>query len=226
MLVEIESQKYKCFDISFKLSSIQNIMKPYLKLLPAFCLLFQACTGADEAPNYLKKEALIQKMQAGGLVLYFRHASTEKDYADQVSADVNDGSTQRVLSEKGWHESVRIGRAIRFYEIPVAKVLTSEYFRAWQTAWLAFGEYEKNADFNFLPHEDYNEEQIAVMKKTITPYLSTKPDTDGNLVIVAHDDPFEAATGIYPEPMGICYVLEPLGEGKFNILGFLTPSGW
>lgn len=165
-------------------------------------------------------------MQAGGLVLYFRHASTEKDYADQVSADVNDGSTQRVLSEKGWHESVRIGRAIRFYEIPVAKVLTSEYFRAWQTAWLAFGEYEKNADFNFLPHEDYNEEQMAVMKKTVTPYLSTKPDADGNLVIVAHDDPFEAATGIYPEPMGICYVLEPLGEGKFKILGFLTPSGW
>ena len=201
-------------------------MKPFLTLFPAFLLMLQACTGADESSDYLNKEELIKKMQDGGLVLYFRHASTEKDYADQVSADVNDGSTQRVLSEKGWHESVRIGRAIRFYEIPVGKVITSEYFRAWQTAWLAFGEYEKNSDFNFLPHEDYTDEQMAVMKKKVTPYLSSKPNVDGNLVIVAHDDPFEAATGIYPEPMGICYVLEPLGEVKFNILGFLTPAGW
>ena len=92
-------------------------------------------------------------MQEGGLVLDFRHASTEKDYADQVDADVNDGSTQRVLSEKGWHED--IGRAMRYHKIPVSKVLSSEYFRAWQTAWLAFEKYEKKSEFNFLPHEDY-----------------------------------------------------------------------
>ena len=165
-------------------------------------------------------------MQDGGLVLYFRHASTETDYADQVNADVNDGSTQRVLSEKGWHEAVHIGRAIKFHKISVAKVLTSEYFRAWQTAWLAFGEYEKNKDFNFLPYEDYTDAQVDLMKKRITPYLSTKLNSKGNLVIVAHDDPFESATGIYPEPMGICYVLEPLGEKKFKILGFFTPEGW
>ena len=54
----------------------------------------------------LSKEAIIKRMQQGGLVLYFRHASTETDYADQVKADVNNGSTQRVLSEKGWHEAV------------------------------------------------------------------------------------------------------------------------
>ena len=90
-------------------------------------------------------------MQDGGLVFYIRHASTEKDYADQVKADVNDGSTQRVLSEKGWHEAVHIGTAFRFYNIPVGEVLTSQYFRAWQTAWLAFGKYKKTDQLNFLP---------------------------------------------------------------------------
>jgi broad specificity phosphatase PhoE len=59
----------------------------------------------------LPKQALIERMQSGGLVLYIRHASTENDYADQVSANVNDGSTQRVLSEKGWHEAVQLGEA-------------------------------------------------------------------------------------------------------------------
>ena len=37
----------------------------------------------------LPKQALIERMQSGGLVLYIRHASTENDYADQVSANVN-----------------------------------------------------------------------------------------------------------------------------------------
>tara|TARA_B100000085_G_scaffold266338_1_gene274914 strand:+ start:215 stop:814 length:600 start_codon:yes stop_codon:yes gene_type:complete len=179
-----------------------------------------------EVSKYLAKDKLIKKMQSGGLVLYFRHASTEKDYADQVNADVNDGSTQRVLSEKGWKEAVHIGRAIKFHNIPVSKVLSSEYFRAWQTAWLAFEKYEKKSDFNFLPHEDFTKEQMAEMKKRVLPYLSQKHGEKGNLVIVAHDDPFEAATGIYPEPMGICYVIQPLGSGKFEILGFMNPEGW
>ena len=121
---------------------------------------------------------------------------------------------------------MHIGRAFRFYNIPVGKVWSSEYFRAWQTAWLAFGEYEKNAAFNFLPHEDFTKEQMTEMKKKVTPYLSAMPPKGRNTVIVAHDDPFEAATGIYPEPMGVCYVLEPKGKGKFIILGQVAPGDW
>ena len=64
------------------------------------------------------------------------------------------------------------------------------------------------------------------MKKRVLPYLSQKHSEKGNLVIVAHDDPFEAATGIYPEPMGICYVIQPLGSGRFQILGSINPEGW
>ena len=181
---------------------------------------------APARTSKLSNSALIDQMKKGGLVLYFRHASTEKDYADQVSADVNDGSTQRVLSEKGWHEAVNIGRAFRHYKIPIAKVLSSEYFRSWQTAWLAFGEYEKKPDFNFLPFEDFNDKQMEIMRKRIVPYLSRKPKEDKNLVIVGHDDPFEAATGIYPEPQGVCFILKPNGNQKFEILGQISPDDW
>ncbi|MEM1058638.1 MAG: histidine phosphatase family protein [Verrucomicrobiota bacterium] len=202
-------------------------MKAFVSSLTGAVLSAAFATSllAAESKN-LPTEELIEKMQDGGLVLYIRHASTEKDYADQIKADVNDGSTQRVLSEKGWHEAVDIGNAFRFYRIPIDEVLSSEYFRAWQTAWLAFGEYQKNPDFNFLPFEEYNDEQVAEMKKRVTPYLSKKPPAGTNTVIVAHDDPFEAATGIYPEPMGILYVLEPQGEGKFTILGQIAPTDW
>jgi len=189
-------------------------------------LSFSILSSLGKEKKYLSKDILIEKMQEGGLVLYFRHASTEKDYADQVKANVNDGSTQRVLSEKGWHEAVDIGHAIKYHKIPISNVLSSEYFRAWQTAWLAFGKYEKKEVFNFLPHEEYSKEQMTVMKKRVTPFLATKHNLNGNLVIVAHDDPFEAATGIYPEPMGVCFVVEPLGNEKFRILGQISPKEW
>ena len=198
-------------------------MKIFLLIISTLMLLSSLYSDTQK---YLPRKSYLKKMQEGGLVLYFRHASTEKDYADQVDADVNDGSTQRVLSEKGWHEAVDIGRAMRYHKIPVSKVLSSEYFRAWQTAWLAFEKYEKKSEFNFLPHEDYTKEQMVEMKKEGAPIPFKKHDLGGSVVIVAHDDPFEATTGIYPEPMGVCYDVKPLGDAKFEILGFIPPSAW
>ena len=72
-------------------------MRKISLLFALLTIMLSPVFGEDS--KYLAKDKLIKKMQEGGLVLYFRHASTEKDYADQVNADVNDGSTQRVLSE-------------------------------------------------------------------------------------------------------------------------------
>ena len=203
-------------------------MKVTSSILISMICLFNTCLeiSAHMPSADLPKEALIEKMQLGGLVLYIRHASTENDYADQVSANVNDGSTQRVLSEKGWHEAVLLGEAFEYYQIPVGDVLTSQYFRAWQTAWLAFGSYKKQQALNFLPSESYSAEQIQLMKERVMPYLIKVPKGNKNTVIVAHDDPFEAVTGIYPEPMGICFVLEPKQNGKFDILGSIAIADW
>jgi hypothetical protein len=67
---------------------------------------------------------------------------------------------------------------------------------------------------------------MATMKKRVVPFLSTKPEKGKNTIIVAHDDPFEASTGIYPEPQGVCFILEPQGNGKFEILGQIAPGDW
>ncbi|MDJ0798626.1 MAG: histidine phosphatase family protein [Calothrix sp. MO_167.B12] len=103
----------------------------------------------------LSGKTLLQALKQGGHVIYIRHAQTEKDYADQVKADVNNCSTQRVLSEAGWKQAKAIGKAFRKYSIPVGKVISSQYCRAWKTADLAFGRYEKNGDLNFPKAEDY-----------------------------------------------------------------------
>ena len=43
--------------------------------------------------------------------------------------------------------------------------------------------------------------------------LLTRPTLPGtNTVIFGHDDHFEAVKGVYPEPQGIGYILQPDGE--------------
>ena len=57
--------------------------------------------------------------------------------------------------------------------------------------------------------------------------LLTRPPLPGtNIVIIGHDDPFEAVTGIYPEPQGIAYILQPDGGKSFKIIDSVLPSEW
>lgn len=64
------------------------------------------------------------------------------------------------------------------------------------------------------------------MQTNLNPILSKIPLAGTNTIIVAHDDPFEAVTGIYPEPMGVCFVIKPMGNGKFSMLGKIVPQQW
>ncbi|MGF1457991.1 MAG: histidine phosphatase family protein [Leptolyngbyaceae cyanobacterium] len=181
-----------------------------------------------EFEDQLEAADLVDELRRGGYVIYFRHAQTEKDYADQAdpSIDLNDCSTQRALSEYGWRQSAVIGAAFENLDIPVGDVITSQYCRAWQTAFIAFGEYEKTPALNFFPAEEYTDEQFAFMRSNVMPYLTAMPPVGVNTILVGHDDVFESATGIYPEPQGMAYVVKPDGNGGFDLVANMTPEDW
>jgi phosphohistidine phosphatase SixA len=161
-------------------------------------------------------------------VIYIRHATTTIDYADQADPNMSldDCSTQRQLSLERFKEAMQIRDAFQKQGIPVGDVIASQYCRAWQTADIAFGRHRKDPRLNFLPFEDYTDAQVAEMKERITPLLTARPATGTNTVIVGHDDPFEATTGIYPDPMGIAYVITPGGRGGFTIQANVLPGEW
>ena len=169
---------------------------------------------------------LSSMLSEGGYVVYVRHTSTEKDYADQVNAELGNCSTQRTLSEKGWNEAELIGASFEILNIPKGAIFSSEYCRAWKTARIAFGKPKKLPGLNFEPAEEYSEEQITRMRNAETPLLSEKPLRGSNTIIVGHDDPFEAATGIYPEPQGVTYIIKPEGDGNFVVVGAIKPTDW
>ena len=139
---------------------------------------------------------------------------------------LDDCETQRKLNDVGTQQAEDIGAAFTDKGIPVGDVIASEYCRAWQTADLAFGTHAKNAKLNFLPFEDYTDEQVEEMKTNVTPLLTAAPAEGTNTVIVGHDDIFEAATGIYPDPQGIAYVLTPDGNGGFELQANMLPEEW
>lgn len=171
---------------------------------------------------------LLKELRMGGYVIYFRHAQTDRDYADQAdkAMKLNYCNTQRKLSAVGIQQAKDIGTAFRTNDIPVGLVLASQYCRAWQTADLAFGRHQQEPLLNFLPFEDYTEQQVQQMKQNLMPLLTAVPRQGTNSTIVGHDDLFEAATGIYPEPQGMAYVLKPDGRGGFVLIANVLPDEW
>lgn len=162
-------------------------------------------------------------------MIYFRHAQTVRDYADQVDPNMSlgDCATQRKLSKQGIQDARDIGAAFTNKGIPVSKVISSEYCRSWQTANLAFGRVDKkDSRLNFLPYEDYTDDLMDLMKKNVTPLLAELPPLGTNIVIVGHNDIFEAATGIYPDPQGIAYIVKPDGRGHFALVANVLPKEW
>ncbi|MEM8749780.1 MAG: histidine phosphatase family protein [Pseudomonadota bacterium] len=208
-------------------SKMNRLLRPRVVAGATFFGIIAAITTSTTAytTDRLEGGALASLLQKGGHVIYMRHASTEKDYADQVSADPANCSTQRTLSENGWKEAELVGASFNVLNIPVGAVYSSEYCRAWQTAKIAFGSYQKLAKLNFEPSEEYTPEQVSKMRARVTPMLQRKPEDGTNTVIVGHDDPFEAATGIYPEPQGVAYIVRPTGDG-FDIIGYIEPQDW
>ncbi len=189
-------------------------------------VVLSASTYLAQAEDNHSPAELASMMSKGGYVVYIRHTSTEKDYADQVNAEIGNCSTQRTLSEKGWDEAELIGASFDILNIPVGALYSSEYCRAWKTARIAFGKPIKRPELNFQPAEEYTDAQTAKMKAAVVPMISEPPSNASNTIIVGHDDPFEAATGIYPEPQGVTFVVRPKGDGQFEVMGSIKPGEW
>lgn len=72
------------------------------------------------AQNALEGAVLVQALQKGGYVIYFRHADTD-------GPALQDYSKQRTLSQAGRDQAQAIGEAFRALQIPVNSVLAEDW---------------------------------------------------------------------------------------------------
>jgi hypothetical protein len=99
-------------------------------LLGAFALLGVSTAQGSEK---IAGEALVQALRAGGYNLYFRHAATDWQTDDHVTAAGDwvscDPKKMRQLTPAGRETARAAGEAMRALGIPVRQVLASPYCR-------------------------------------------------------------------------------------------------
>lgn len=179
--------------------------------------------GAPAAGEQLGPVQLVQALQEGGLVVYLRHAATDRSQEDTQTADLTTCEGQRNLTAAGRAQARLIGASFRALRIPVGDVRSSEYCRTRQTAELAFGDVELEPQLTGFPNE--GDPGFAARVQSTRDLLGDAPASGENTVLVAHVKNIEAAAGISIEE-GELAVFEPLGDGEFEHLGDVPASAW
>ncbi len=102
-----------------------------------------SCPGlyAQETPEARETRTLAGLLRAGGCAVLFRHAATEAGIGDPPNFRLGDCSTQRLLSDSGRAQSLRIGQWFKAQALQARSVHSSAWCRCRDTATLAFGEH-------------------------------------------------------------------------------------
>jgi phosphohistidine phosphatase SixA len=190
----------------------------------ALALSFAAALPAiaAEAPSEpLTGAALLQTLRGGGLILYFRHTSTDFAQNDDAMSGYEDCARQRNLTDRGRDEARRIGAAIKRLDIPIGDVLASPFCRTRETAQLIFGRATVAPAVRGGPARPDSDDRYAELRKL----LSTPPSRGSNLAIASHGNPFHALTDIQLSE-GEAAVILPLGAQGFRIAARIPKDGW
>jgi broad specificity phosphatase PhoE len=131
-------------------------------------------------------QEIAQTLRAGGLVIVVRHGATFPDQADTDPLNFDNIAAQRNLNEKGKALAKAFGDAIRQAGIPVGKVYTSKYNRAYETAVIAgFKDAEKTAGLTeggLIVSPNENNRRSEALRKM----LSAAPKPGTNTFLITH----------------------------------------
>jgi broad specificity phosphatase PhoE len=137
-------------------------------------------------PDPAAADDLGQALRAGGLVMVVRHGATFPDQADTDPLNFDNIETQRNLNDKGKVLAKDFGDALRQAGVPVGKVYTSKYNRAYETAVVAgFKDIEKTADLTeggLVVSPNENNRRTEAFQKL----LGTAPKMGTNTILITH----------------------------------------
>jgi broad specificity phosphatase PhoE len=144
-----------------------------------FSVVTSIATAADN-------EELVRSLRAGGLVIVVRHGATFADQADTDPLNFDNIAVQRNLNDKGKALATAFGSAFRQIGIPIGKVYTSKFNRAYETAVLAgFKDIEKTADLTeggLVVSPNENNRRAEAFRKM----LSVAPQGGTNTILITH----------------------------------------
>jgi len=159
-------------------------------------------------------EAAWQALRGGGVVALLRHARAP-GVGDPAGFRLEDCATQRNLSAEGRDQARRIGEAFRAQGVAVARVLSSRWCRALDTARLAFGTVEPFPPLDsFFSEREQAPQQTQQVHQTVAEWGGRA----GVLALVTHQVNITALTRLNPAE-GEVIVLRPAPGRGFEVVG-------
>jgi broad specificity phosphatase PhoE len=148
--------------------------------------LFTTLGTAVAGPATEANKDIAQMLRAGGFIIVVRHGATFPDRADTDPLNFGNVAAQRNLNDKGKVLAKAFGDAVRRVGIPVGKVYTSKYNRAYETAVIAgFKDIEKTTDLTeggLVVSPNENNRRIEAFHKM----LGTAPQPGTNTILITH----------------------------------------
>src|ERR1700674_2130291 len=186
-------------------------------------LLGAAAPGSAAADNM----DIAQALRAGGLVIAVRHGATFPDQADTDPLNFENIAAQRNLNDNGKALATAFGDSLRQAGIPVGKVYTSKYNRAYETAVVAgFKDIEKTADLTeggLVVSPNENNRRAEAFRKL----LSSTPQPGTNTLLVTHKPNILDALGKdwFDVKEGETSVFRP-ANGSYTLVGRVQMDEW
>jgi phosphohistidine phosphatase SixA len=172
-------------------------------------------------------KALATALRAGGIVILIRHGATFADQADTDPFNFDNTSAQRNLNDSGKALAQAFGEALRQAGVPVGKVYTSKFNRAYETATIAgFKDIEKTADLTegglvVTPNE--NNRRADALRKL----LATTPKPGTNTVLITYKPDILDALGKdwFDVKEGEASIFRP-ENGRYVLVARLQMADW
>jgi phosphohistidine phosphatase SixA len=170
---------------------------------------------------------LVQSLRGGGYNIVVRHGATFSNQADTDPFDLDNIAKQRNLNDKGKELAQAFGDAVRRLGVPVAKVYTSKFNRAYETAVLAgFKDIERTADLTeggLVVTPDENNRRAEAFRKM----LAQPPGAGTNNVLITHKPNIVDALGRdwFDVKEGEASIFKAEG-GKYQVVARVQMADW
>jgi len=191
-------------------------------IVSLFTILFLAAPSARA-----DDKDIARALRAGDLVIVVRHGATFPDQADTDPLHFDNIAAQRNLNEKGKALAKAFGDAIRQAGVPVGKVYTSKYNRAYETAVIAgFQDIEKTTDLTeggLVVSPNENNRRAEAFRKM----LATAPKAHTDTILITHQPNIVAALGKdwFDVKEGEASIFRP-ADGGYKLVARIQMDEW
>ena len=203
------------------------ISRRILAAFAAACGLLALLPAAAPAQPAGDDKALATALRNGGHVILVRHGATFPDQADTDPLNPDNIAAQRKLNDNGKALAKTFGEALRQAGVPVGKVYTSLFNRAYETATLAgFTDIEKTADLTeggLVVSPNENNRRADALRKL----LATAPKAGTNTILISHKPNIIDALGKdwFEVKEGEASIFRP-ENGKYVLVARVQMADW